>query len=89
MPMTTVEVDSNTASILQTLKAKAEAQGIPLYTILAPLAAQSDNGAQEKPLYETLPPAQLAEAFVHWADSHLSGLGLTLEDVSRESIYEE
>ena len=87
--MTTVEVDSSTASILQMLKAKAEAQGIPLHTILAPLATPNSNSAPEKPLYETLPPAQLAAAFATWADSHSSGLGLTLEDVSRESIYKE
>jgi hypothetical protein len=80
MPMTTVEVDSNTANILQLLKAEADAQGISLSQILAPLAAP--NVIPEKPLYETLPPAQLAEAFARWANSHSSGVGLTLEDVN-------
>ena len=87
MSLTTVEVDSSTASILRMLKAKADAQGISLSQILAPLAAP--NVMPEKPLYETLPPAQLAEAFARWANNHSSGIGLTLEDVSRDSIYED
>ena len=85
--MVKVEIDSEAANILQLLKAKAEEQGISLSQILAPLAIP--NEPSEKPLYESLPPAQLAEAFSCWANGHSSSLGLTLEDVSRSSIYED
>jgi hypothetical protein len=44
----------------------------------------------EKPLYETATPEELAQAFLAWANSHNhNSPGLTLEDVSRESIYED
>ena len=85
--MEKIEIDSETANILQLLKSKAEAQGIPLSQFLSTLASKNEMSA--KPLYETLTPAQLAEAFSRWANSHSSGLGLTLADVSRDSIYED
>jgi len=47
-------------------------------------------GVQERPLYETATPEELAQAFVEWAESHgKNGPALTHEDVSRESIYED
>lgn len=39
----TIQVDQSTAEILQTLKAKAEAQGVSLDTLLLPLA-EGANG---------------------------------------------
>jgi len=39
----TIQVDPSTAAILQTLKAKAEAQGVSLDTLLLPLA-EGTNG---------------------------------------------
>jgi len=50
----------------------------------------ANEQAAEKPLYETLSPEELAEAFVQWARSHNhKAPALTLEDVSHESIYED
>ena len=47
----------------------------------------NENG-QQRPLYETATPKELAAAIVEWAESHdQNSPGLTLEDVSRESIY--
>lgn len=47
------------------------------------------NG-EEKPLYETATPAELARTYLAWANSHdHNSPGLTLEDVSRETIYED
>jgi hypothetical protein len=44
----------------------------------------------EKPLHETATPEELAQAFLAWANSHdRHSPGLTLEDVSRETIYED
>lgn len=52
-------------------------------------ADEGVNGA-EQPLYETATPEELAQAFLAWAHSHdRNSQGLTLEDVSRESIYED
>lgn len=52
-------------------------------------ADESVNGA-EQPLYETLTPEELAQAFLAWAHGHSNNSpGLTLEDVSRETIYED
>jgi hypothetical protein len=47
--MTTIEVDQNTAAILQTLKAQAEGQGTTLDGLLETLIAEKDgptNGEQ-------------------------------------------
>jgi len=50
----------------------------------------AEEQTMEKPLYETLSPQELAEAFVQWVRSHdHTAPALTLEDVSRESIYED
>ncbi|MDQ3009982.1 MAG: hypothetical protein M3X11_04685 [Acidobacteriota bacterium] len=49
LQMTTIEVDQNTAAILQTLKAKAEEQGTTLDGLLETLIAEKDgptNGEQ-------------------------------------------
>ena len=42
------------------------------------------------PLYETATPAELAQAFLDWAESHDRSIPpLPLSAVSRESIYED
>lgn len=87
---TMIEVDMNTAQILQALKAKAEAQGTTLDSILRPLAEDTNQPTENRPLYETATPSELAKAFVEWAESHDRSIpALSLEAVSRESIYED
>jgi hypothetical protein len=45
---------------------------------------------EERPLYETATPEEWAKAFSDWANSHDATIPpLTLEDISRESIYED
>ena len=54
------------------------------------LPADGGINGEERPLYETATPEELAQAFLAWAYSHdRNSPGLTLEDVSRESIYED
>lgn len=87
---TTIEVDTNTAQILQALKAKAATNGTTLDSILRPLAESESPPNEDRPLYETATPSELAKAFVEWAESHDHGIpALSLEAVSRESMYED
>ena len=51
--MTTIEVDRNTAAILQTLKARAEARGITLDALLKPLT-ETENGQEQQPRNEAM-----------------------------------
>ena len=72
--MTTIEVDVATAAILQTLKTKAEAQGVPLNTLLASLAPNASVLQQQR-----------AADLVRWLKEHsIEGV---IADDRRESIY--
>ena len=87
--MTTIEVDHNTATILEALKAKAEAQGMTLEELLRVITADT-NGTQEKPFFETATPEERAHAVEEWASRHRSSAPpLSDEAISRESIYGE
>lgn len=79
--LTTIEVDPAAAAILQTLKAKAEAKGVSLGTLLLPLT----ENESEKTSVEFLTPAERAKAFSDWVKHH-SVKGVIADD-SRESIY--
>jgi len=84
----TIEVDPSAAAILQTLKAKAEAQGVSLTALLQPLAAEP-GGLIEKPFHERT-PAERAQAFLEWAAAHrINAPPLSDEAISRDSIYGE
>lgn len=86
----TIEVDQPTAQLLLALQTKAEMQGITLADLLRPLAENGIGRKEERPLYETATPAELAQAFWEWAESHDRSLPpLPLPSVSRESIYED
>ena len=91
LQMVTVEVDQNTALALQRLKEKADSQGVTVDTLISLLIENGSSGLkEERPLYETASPQELAQAYLDWANSHDRNTpGLTLEDVSRESIYED
>jgi hypothetical protein len=80
--MTTIEVDRNTAAILQTLKAKADAQGTTLDALLKPLA-EGENGTHQPERQMT--PKERAADLVQWLKDH-SVKGVVADD-SRESIY--
>jgi len=84
--MTTIEVDQSAAEILKTLKAKAEAQGVPLASLLRPLAENGSEQTPEQPFYATATPEEWVKAFRQWAASHRT-LPYLVDD-SRESIYE-
>lgn len=72
--MTTIEVDLATAALLQALKTKAEAQGVPLDSLLAPLATDANSFRQRR-----------ATELVQWLEEHaIEGV---IADDSRASIY--
>lgn len=84
----TVELDPSAAAILRTLQAKAEAQGMTLASLLSSIAEGTNGTTHERPFYETATPDELAEEIIKWMDSHDPNTSaLTLENVSRESIY--
>lgn len=96
--LTTIEVDQSTAVLIQTLKERAHAQGVTIDALLRPLVEDeqpAENGAMAgridgRPFYETATPEEWSNAFLEWANSlDYDAPGLTLEDVSRESIYED
>jgi len=81
------QVKPETAAIIAHL---ANARGLSIDEFLRSILPSDEvvNGV-ERPLYETATPEELAQAFLAWAYSHdLNSPGLTLDDVSRESIYE-
>ena len=85
---TTIEVDQSAAAILQALKAKAEAQGVTLTSLLQPLA-EEPRGLGEK-IFSERTPAERAQAFLEWAASHhINAPPLSDEAISRDSIYGE
>ncbi len=90
VPMTTITIDQNTAVLLRSLQIRAEAQGMTLESLLQKLAA-SDNGQPEpNSFYETATAEEWVKAFAEWANSHDPSIpALTLQDVSRESLYED
>lgn len=49
MQMTTIEVDQNTAQLLQTLKAKADRQGVTLDELLKPLVEEEKVNGEAAP----------------------------------------
>ncbi|HEX5734182.1 MAG TPA: hypothetical protein VF131_15215 [Blastocatellia bacterium] len=83
---TLIEVDRDSASIIQLLKERAAAQGISLDTILRRLASEVPNGATEKPFYETATREEWLKAFNEWVDGHDPNTPVILDD-SREAIY--
>jgi hypothetical protein len=88
--MTTVEVDRDTAEILQALQEKAEAQGVTLGALLRPLIEKLSSPGEEKPFYETATPEERAKAYLDWANSHDPTIPpLSLADMSHESIHED
>lgn len=84
--MTAIEVDRDSARIIQLLKEKAEAQGISLDALLRRLADKSLRGATEKPFYETATREEWLRAFNQWVDSHDPNTPV-IKDDSREAIY--
>lgn len=84
----TIEVAPEVAEILRTLEGKARALGVTLDSLLSPLVP-TNGTPEERPLYETATPQELAAAITGWMDSHNPNTpALPLEAVSRESIYE-
>jgi hypothetical protein len=81
------EVKPETAATIAHL---ANARGLSIDEYLRSILPRDEIASEEeKPLYETATPEELAQAFLAWAHSHASDSpGLTLDDVSRESIYE-
>lgn len=81
----TIEVDPGAALILQALKARAEAEGVSLTSLLQPLAENLGS----VPVSEK-DAAERAQAFLQWAASHrIPAPPLSDEAISRDSIYGE
>jgi hypothetical protein len=77
----TIQVDPSTAQMLRALQVKAEAQGKTLDELLQPLI--EENGTHT--VFE-LTPAERANAFREWANSHDPNTPVILDD-SRDAIY--
>jgi hypothetical protein len=73
------------------LQARAEAQGITLDELLREVA-EGTNGEHKlnsRPFYETASPEEWVKKFNEWAASHDPNTpALTIDDVSRDSIYD-
>jgi hypothetical protein len=76
----TIQIDSRSAAILQSLKEKAESEGVALDVLLRRLA-------EGVPVLQNamMTPAEKAEDFLAWVATH-SVTG-TIADDTRESIY--
>ncbi len=84
--MTTIEVDQDSARIIQLLRERAEAQGVTLDALLRRLANESLKGESEKPFYETATRGEWLRAFNQWVDSHNLDTPVLADD-RREAIY--
>lgn len=84
--MTTIEVDTDSARIIQSLKEQAAAQGVSLESLLRWLADKALNPTTEKPFYETATRDEWLKAFNHWVESHDPDTPVIPDD-SREAIY--
>ncbi len=82
---TTIEVDRDSALIIQLLKERAAAQGSSLDAILRHLTYEVLNGSTEKPFYETATREEWLKAFNEWVDSHDPNTPVILDD-SREAM---
>ena len=96
--LTNIEVTPAAAQMIQQLQERAAARGETIETLLRPLveaeqAKPPDLPARPtatRPFYESATPEEWSKAFLEWANSlDYDSPGLTLEDVSRESIYED
>ncbi|HJQ70904.1 MAG TPA: hypothetical protein VKA70_18155 [Blastocatellia bacterium] len=83
---TTIEVDRDSAHIIQLLKERAAAQGISLDMILRQLTYEVLNGAAEKPFFETATREEWLKAFNEWVESHDPNTPVIFDD-SRDAIY--
>ena len=79
-PTVTIQIDLRSAAILQSLKEKAESEGVTLDVLLRTLA-EGVSGLQ----HAMMTPAEKAEDFLTWVTTH-SVKGAKADD-SRESIY--
>lgn len=87
--------------IFQAIIAKATESGLSLNDYLAQMlgltnghdeasALAGETPLSEQPFYKTATPEEWIREFTKWADSHDPNTpALTLEDVSRESIYSD
>lgn len=83
----TIQIAPQTAALLE---ARAAAQGVSLDDLLRAVFEGSASAQEERPFYETATTEEWLKEFNEWVASHdPNGPGLTLDDVSRESIYED
>jgi hypothetical protein len=78
------EIKPETAQILA---AQAKARGLSVDEYLRTLLPETQTGEQ-RPLYETASPDELADAIIEWAKSHDPNTPVVLDD-SREAIYDD
>ncbi|MGH9845795.1 MAG: hypothetical protein ACREEM_44385 [Blastocatellia bacterium] len=82
------QVKPETAALIGQL---AHARRLSIDELLRSLLPAAESlKSEERPLHETATPEELAQALLAWAHGHdRNSPGLTLADVSRESIYED
>ena len=78
-----LEINPETADLLA---AQAKELGMSSDEYLRSLLGHRNRQTEERPLYETATPDELAEAFREWAARH--AVLTVIADDSRESIYE-
>mgnify|MGYP001179531017 CR=1 FL=1 len=71
VPMTTIEVNQNTAVILRMLQQKAEAQGITLEELLKPLAEETSEATEPQ---EAPPPNEAVLAVIRKTSERLKDM---------------
>jgi hypothetical protein len=83
----TIQVDAATAVMLQE---RAKARGVSLDTLLRQLAEGLNGEQTERPFYETATAEEWIKELYAWGKSHDPNVpGLTLEDIVRESVYQD
>ena len=79
------QIRSETAEMIA---AQAQERGLSVDDYLRTLLPRSYRETQQRPLYTTATPEELALAYARWAASHQPGTPVVADD-DRESIYED
>lgn len=80
---TQLEIKPETAEMLA---AQAKELGLSSDEYLRSLLGLTNGSVEERPLYETATPKELAQAYVEWATGHGGSPNVVLDD-RREVIY--
>lgn len=84
------QIKPETVALLASLASERGLSVDEFLRSLLPINENSQGEIEEKPFYETATPEEWVAAFREWAANHDPNIPpLSLEDVSRESLYED